>query len=334
MKWPAPYLVLALLVIVTPTRLPWRPITSGATGTYGCPWAWLTFYQNTGMHRDAAGFTDSLGSGWSYALGGGAPWRWYYSVLFHGPRGTSGDVYTTRFLALLGLAVAPAVCELVTRRLVGTARRRRVRAGRCTRCAYDLTGNTSGVCPECGTPVLVRVGAARGDEGRTRKAGRSRAQRFLPGAGRLSLSGLIGTSVVCAWLVSAPPRSFVEYAKVRQGISATRVQMLIGQPDVVVTLPQRPQSVIERVHTWLIPPQRVPSTEWQYTGRRFLWEASPAPACRLGLDNKGEVIYVRMRDGYHDPVVYWTALPVAMLLGMGMWILLSWILACVKSRSG
>ena len=23
--------------------------------------------------------------------------------------------------------------------------------GLCTRCAYDLTGNTSGVCPECGT---------------------------------------------------------------------------------------------------------------------------------------------------------------------------------------
>ena len=24
---------------------------------------------------------------------------------------------------------------------------------RCARCAYDLTGNLSGVCPECGTPV-------------------------------------------------------------------------------------------------------------------------------------------------------------------------------------
>jgi hypothetical protein len=26
----------------------------------------------------------------------------------------------------------------------------RVRAGRCLRCGYDLTGNTSGICPECG----------------------------------------------------------------------------------------------------------------------------------------------------------------------------------------
>jgi hypothetical protein len=26
--------------------------------------------------------------------------------------------------------------------------------GCCTRCGYDLTGNVSGVCPECGTPVV------------------------------------------------------------------------------------------------------------------------------------------------------------------------------------
>lgn len=37
----------------------------------------------------------------------------------------------------------------------GPARRRRKRRrlGQCERCAYDLTGNTSGVCPECGTAV-------------------------------------------------------------------------------------------------------------------------------------------------------------------------------------
>ena len=30
-------------------------------------------------------------------------------------------------------------------------RRRRRRLGQCLQCAYALTGNTSGVCPECGT---------------------------------------------------------------------------------------------------------------------------------------------------------------------------------------
>ena len=33
----------------------------------------------------------------------------------------------------------------------------RRRASLCTKCAYDLTGNLSGVCPECGKPIVVNV---------------------------------------------------------------------------------------------------------------------------------------------------------------------------------
>ncbi|HEX4797431.1 MAG TPA: hypothetical protein VH370_26795 [Humisphaera sp.] len=33
--------------------------------------------------------------------------------------------------------------------------RLRKRAGRCLSCGYDLTGNQSGVCPECGTKLQV-----------------------------------------------------------------------------------------------------------------------------------------------------------------------------------
>jgi hypothetical protein len=33
------------------------------------------------------------------------------------------------------------------------------RLGRCPTCSYDLTGNTSGVCPECGTAVAGKLGA-------------------------------------------------------------------------------------------------------------------------------------------------------------------------------
>lgn len=29
----------------------------------------------------------------------------------------------------------------------------RWRAGQCTSCGYDLHANTSGVCPECGSPI-------------------------------------------------------------------------------------------------------------------------------------------------------------------------------------
>jgi hypothetical protein len=32
---------------------------------------------------------------------------------------------------------------------------RRIAEGRCIRCAYDLTGNISGKCPECGTTVKI-----------------------------------------------------------------------------------------------------------------------------------------------------------------------------------
>jgi len=32
-------------------------------------------------------------------------------------------------------------------------RDRRYPAGHCRNCGYDLTGNVSGVCPECGTPI-------------------------------------------------------------------------------------------------------------------------------------------------------------------------------------
>ena len=35
-------------------------------------------------------------------------------------------------------------------------RRRRRRHGLCTNCGYNLTGNVSGVCPECGAPILVQ----------------------------------------------------------------------------------------------------------------------------------------------------------------------------------
>jgi hypothetical protein len=35
---------------------------------------------------------------------------------------------------------------------------RRHAANTCMHCRYDLTGNTSGVCPECGTPVGGKMG--------------------------------------------------------------------------------------------------------------------------------------------------------------------------------
>src|SRR5262249_21001227 len=36
----------------------------------------------------------------------------------------------------------------------------RARRGRCTHCGYDLTGNTTGLCPECGPTIAPEPHAA------------------------------------------------------------------------------------------------------------------------------------------------------------------------------
>jgi hypothetical protein len=45
------------------------------------------------------------------------------------------------------------MCLVVRRRWIARRSRARVRRGRCRVCAYDLTGNVSGICPECGTEI-------------------------------------------------------------------------------------------------------------------------------------------------------------------------------------
>jgi len=55
-------------------------------------------------------------------------------------------------LALAAFALLPAG-RLTWHAL--SRRRRHARRGVCRTCAYDLTGNLSGVCPECGTPAAA-----------------------------------------------------------------------------------------------------------------------------------------------------------------------------------
>lgn len=56
-------------------------------------------------------------------------------------------------------ALIVAACGLLTV-LTWWLTRRRMRPGCCARCGYDLTGNRSGVCPECGTPTPADAGSA------------------------------------------------------------------------------------------------------------------------------------------------------------------------------
>ena len=57
-------------------------------------------------------------------------------------------------------AVAGAFCFLPTFAMVIAVKRRlRIRAGHCFVCSYNLAGNSSGVCPECGTPISRKAEA-------------------------------------------------------------------------------------------------------------------------------------------------------------------------------
>jgi hypothetical protein len=53
----------------------------------------------------------------------------------------------------LMFAVLPAVWLLLW-----VKARRLPKAGQCRTCRYDLTGNSSGVCPECGMAIAGKVG--------------------------------------------------------------------------------------------------------------------------------------------------------------------------------
>lgn len=66
------------------------------------------------------------------------------------------SIARTRFAGIQDLYVcgplwAPALFFLILASLRLLVRR--PRAGHCNVCGYNLQGNTSGVCPECGTPV-------------------------------------------------------------------------------------------------------------------------------------------------------------------------------------
>lgn len=65
------------------------------------------------------------------------------------------EARSTRFVRLAGLATLAGVAALGILAF-GTARRTaRRRKNRCVECNYDLTGNRSGSCPECGKPIAT-----------------------------------------------------------------------------------------------------------------------------------------------------------------------------------
>jgi len=66
------------------------------------------------------------------------------------------------FFSLIAMPVFGLVKSLMAleRYITGHPQMRRLermRNGLCVDCGYDLRGNVSGVCPECGTPITSRA---------------------------------------------------------------------------------------------------------------------------------------------------------------------------------
>jgi hypothetical protein len=102
---------------------------------------WYEFYQQDANTWKAMGFVyrDDFRR---YPVG---PGNYYHYYHYRG-------LVVPYWAALLAAAALPAAWVV----RAGRRRRRRRRPGLCPHCGYDLTGNTSGVCPECGTAAARR----------------------------------------------------------------------------------------------------------------------------------------------------------------------------------
>lgn len=101
---------------------------------------WLRFIIST-----FAGLACAALIPWNIVAGVFGPWY---------ERQVEEAAYSSEFgmVDLLCLLPAGLAAFALAWFLLGAAFNRR-RAGQCPYCDYDLTGNVSGTCPECGTPV-------------------------------------------------------------------------------------------------------------------------------------------------------------------------------------
>jgi hypothetical protein len=89
-----------------------------------------------------------------FAVVGWVWWRNGFALEHSGPPGLL-KTYLSLLPAFPG--VAGLATGAVIRLEAGYARRLWERVGRYCKCGYDLTGNVSGTCPECGTKIEPRA---------------------------------------------------------------------------------------------------------------------------------------------------------------------------------
>ena len=160
----------AVWAVIDPRRMPHRPLAGIVSSCFWLSIAFGLFLAIGSLIRvdfAASPMTEwSIGSGVLEHSAYGfrrTPVTWPRTSLQFSPGvtviasayaaiGRTGS-WTSRIYALWIPFAAFAVPTCVLARL----RRERVPPGRCRKCEYDLTDNTSGICPECGTPIDVIV---------------------------------------------------------------------------------------------------------------------------------------------------------------------------------
>jgi hypothetical protein len=79
------------------------------------------------------------------------------SECFHRFLGWHYIVAIVLFLTIVLKVVLHGIEKVIAILSGADNQRKRGEAGFCLTCGYNLTGNTSGVCPECGTPVAGKA---------------------------------------------------------------------------------------------------------------------------------------------------------------------------------
>ena len=108
----------------------------------GMPFRWKVDLCNTGLYieHNQYGFDPNFNGRWSCGA-------YYYTHARLGFRTT--NIYIPLWLPLVLFSAYPTIAFFHS----PNRRYRRRKKGLCLTCGYDLTGNVSGICPECGERI-------------------------------------------------------------------------------------------------------------------------------------------------------------------------------------
>jgi hypothetical protein len=125
---------------------------------------WWYRERSPSLHRIDA-YAPWLPKVWCYRAVGGPGSNGSRDGTSFGTSASAG--VTNRIEVVLPMWVVGSALAGVAALLLWLERRARPRKGGCDVCGYDLTGNTSGICPECGTPLPEAQRASLASSGTT-----------------------------------------------------------------------------------------------------------------------------------------------------------------------